>query len=649
MFNFQIFSNDKTRLPPHRPHHHHFANIQPPPSSSRMMYSDYYQSSGDELEDAYHGLEDDVTCDEVPVKNVDTCDVSGVLLALEKAMRMPNFRRVEFQKVFKLENWETFQNVYGGDKDPFEGNADGHVVDPAWVKRLKISSDQTDDAVRMLKALLELASQLQRRFKASRKRIVAAKRSKGIKSLPDEIVAKIFQLAVEGDDEGGRQAKWISQTSRRFRNIAFGTRSLWTTLHSRYSRSDVELAIRQAGPDAEFHVYVDLNLLSKMRTFIHSCRPIVPHWKTLTLVYDKDYGTVGGVSDALGELSSLLGNGSRSLKLEQIFLRSGGIMNAVSTINANWPDNIQLWAPNLRTLRCSWFLPIPSIPLSSISTLVVMHNFYSRINIPSVRSLLKLLTKLPNVTDFTLEPDSIEHPFGNETLPVTECPSIKSFQLRLRYFPLKDFTANGSCLAILMDALRMPSLEEYSICIGIDDYYGTDKKSESAKWTQSLGHLSSAMLPTHLSNSPHKKSLVYKLLFMRYQPDEAPPDSKILNIPFDAIRGNPSVTISSFVRVLFSQRADDDLLRTLPIERNQLRELKLIGCGYMTSLDLRCTVDSLKLHGVWSDIERVVVQDCAHITREDAMSVIGEERLQYLEGHVTLERSRTMCYNIRDE
>ncbi|KLO16157.1 hypothetical protein SCHPADRAFT_887925 [Schizopora paradoxa] len=621
------------------------------------MDSPYRQS--DELEDSdgyphsFVGLKYDSalevdTCEKVPEKDVvvDTCDVSGVLSALEKAIRTPNFRQVDLEKAFKLESWEAFQNVYGGDKDPFADNADGHVVDPAWVKRLKKSKGQIDDVVKVLRTLTELASQLQDRFKASRKRIVAAKRSKGIKSLPDEIVAKIFHFGVEG---GVRQARWISQASRRFRNVALGTRSLWLNLYSLDSRGDVEMAIRHAGPDAEFHISVHLNFTPKMRIFIDNCRSIVPHWKTLTLVYNKDYGRDGDVNDALEELSNLLGNGSRSLKLEQIFVRSGGIMNAVSTINAKLPDNTQLWAPNLRTIRCSWFLPVPSIPLSPISTLVVKHNFYSLINNPSVRSLLKLLTKLPNVSDFTLEPSGIEDPFGNETLPVTDCPSIKSFQLRLPYFFIMRFTNSGSSLETLMDALRMPSLEEHSICIGTDDYSGADTVDECAKWTQSLGHLSSALLPTHLSNSAHKKSLIFNLLFMRSQPGKAPPNSKILNIPFDAIKGNPSVTISSFVRILFSQRADDDLLRTLPIERNQLRELKLIGCGYMTSLDLQCTVDSLKSHGVWSDIERVVVQDCAHITREDAINVIGEKRLQYLEGHVALERSRTMCYNIRDE
>ncbi|KLO16163.1 hypothetical protein SCHPADRAFT_926680 [Schizopora paradoxa] len=606
------------------------------------MYSDYYPSSSDELEDAYHGLEDDDTCFEVLGNDVDTCDVSGVLLALEKAIRMPNFCRVNLQKVFKLENWEAFQNVYGGDKDPFAGSADGHVVDTAWVKRLKRSSDQIDEAVRMLRTLSRFASELQGRFKASRKRIVAAKRSKGIKSLPDEVVAKIFELAVKGEDEGGKQAKWISQASRRFRNIAFGTRSLWTTLHSHYSRNDVELMIRQAGTDVEFHVYVDLNLVQKMRTFIDSCRPIVPHWKTLTLVYDKRrrcFGGDGYVNDALGEMSGLLENGLRSPKLEQLFVCSGGTLNAYSIIDAaKLGDNTQVWAPNLHTLRCSYFLPIPSAPLSSISTLVVMHSFYrdSVISNFSAANLLKLLIKLPNMSDFTLDARCTAQPLGDETLPATDCPSIKSFQLRLPCFSVKHFSTSGSCIAALMDALRMPSLEEHSICIEVGDYSSSNTEDESVKWFQSLGHLSSVLLPTRFSKYAHKRSLAYNLLFDRYQPAEGLPDSKTLNIPFDAIVGVPSVSISSFARVLVTQRADEDLDNTFLNGHIQLRELKLIGCRYMTSLDLRCTVDSLKSHGVWSDIERVVVQDCAHLTREDAIDVIGEERLEYVDGNITL-------------
>ena len=79
------------------------------------MYSEYHSASSDEPEDVYHWrgrrLEDDDTYDVVPAKDVDTCDVSGVLLAVEKAIRMPNFRKVDLQEAFKLENWDTFQNV----------------------------------------------------------------------------------------------------------------------------------------------------------------------------------------------------------------------------------------------------------------------------------------------------------------------------------------------------------------------------------------------------------------------------------------------------------------------------------------------------------------------------------------------------------
>ncbi|KLO08292.1 hypothetical protein SCHPADRAFT_1001038 [Schizopora paradoxa] len=586
------------------------------------------------------------------LKDVDTRDVSAVLLALEKAARLPNFRRVNLHNVFQVENWEAFQSIYGSDKDPFAdtcNNSDGQVVDAVWVERLETSAHEISDAVKMLETLLKFASQLQEKFEFSRERIIAAKRSKGIKSMPDELLAKIFQFAVvDMEWEGGVQAKSISQVSRRFRNITLGMPSLWTTLYSRSPQSDVEMFVRRAGPDTEFQAFVHLNFKLQMRQFMDICRPFISRWKLLTLIHDEKCrkrfflsdGDSGDGDLTLGELFEFLGDGPRLPLLEELITRAAGdITSGLNTlVDGTLPSDTRVWAPNLRILRCSYFIPFPSSPLTAISTLFVRQNFPILLSSHDsmLMKVLKLLLKLPNLSTFVLEAELIYGWSGYETFPVVHCPTIKSFSLHLPGIPLKKLQTKSSCIATLMDVLRMPSLEDYSVSIGISDYDEEDTDSKCAEWSKKLGYLSCALLPVHFANSTRMVSLDYHLWIDTYLPDEVPPASKTLNLPFDAIARISSVTISSFVRVLFSQRVGEGVQHGITGEC-RLRELKFTACEYMTSLDLQCTIDSLESYGVWSDVERVVVQDCADVTHEEAMSVIGERKLRYLGGYVDLE------------
>ncbi|KLO08313.1 hypothetical protein SCHPADRAFT_1001056 [Schizopora paradoxa] len=189
-----------------------------------------------------------------------------VLQTLEKAARTPNvanFNQLELNEVFRMENWTTFQNVYGDDKDPFANN-DGQVVDAAWADRLLKSTVEIDNIIKISHTLLNVATDLQSQLNSSQERVIAAKRSKGIKSLPDELVARIFQIAVweQYDDwDITEQAVSLSKVSRRFYNVALGTRSLWTMLGSFSSRLELETLIARAGPNEGFHVSLYINPL----------------------------------------------------------------------------------------------------------------------------------------------------------------------------------------------------------------------------------------------------------------------------------------------------------------------------------------------------------------------------------------------------
>ncbi|KLO08296.1 hypothetical protein SCHPADRAFT_1001042 [Schizopora paradoxa] len=585
------------------------------------------------------------SCSSDEVEDDEYRNVSDVLLALEKAAQTPNVHRVDLRKAFQMEKLNAFQNIYGGDEDPFADNTGGGVVNAAWADRLKKSYSEIFRAKSILQTLLDVTNELQSRFELSQERIKVAKRSKGIKSLPDELLAKIFWFSVwEMGRNGVKRAMELSQVSRWFRNVALDTRALWATLSSVSSLDQTKMLVSRAGPTETFHVFIRLDWPIEIHPFIEICGPAISRWKSLTLNYHRSTdNTDRALSKALvGLLSLFVESRLRSTSLEEIAV-IGDRLYPHSSYGCTLTEDVQHWATNLRSLRCSYFLPSLSSPLSTISTLVIIHEIHSLMLASPLKMLLELLLKLPNLSTFELEAHEAHGKYRNEILPATECSTITTFRLQLPGFPLEDFiSSNGSCIATLMSALCMPSLEELSISIGIMDHDENFSESESAKLSQRLSHLSRALLAKH---SGQIKSLFFDLWIETYSPEEDVTSSLTLNIPFDTITYVPSVTISSFMPVIFSRRADDEDLRhtsDITSECLLLPELKFIGCEHMTTVDLRRTIGSLESLGVWSRVKKLTVQDCKHITREDALNLVGEDRLQYLEWHVELQRSRTL-------
>ncbi|KLO06704.1 hypothetical protein SCHPADRAFT_945866 [Schizopora paradoxa] len=559
------------------------------------------------------------------------CDVSNVLLTLEKAARMPGFYDFDLSKVYDMGYWSVYQKVYGGDKDPFEDNEGGQVVDATWADYLKKSTYEIARIKQMLQALLNVANDLEAEFKFSKERIVVAKRSKGIKSLPNDLLAKIFQIAVwEEDCNGAKQAIRLSRVSRRFRTVALEKRGLWTTLKSFSSESQLEALIHRAGPSEGFHVFIHYDFDNKergLKSFIDVCRPILPRWRTLTLT--QDYHEFldpnrGSVEDALEELHSF-------------FIKHGLLLSTLEEINVygetsdhykGGKSDISAWTANLRILRCSHFFPSSSIPLSSVSTLMVTQVIAGDSYGSQLKKLLDFLRGVPNVTFFKLEAYEAGAEFLNDPLPETECPAITSFEFRIHNFHMLNFQPEISCVMAFMNALRLPSLEEFSV--DVDAVGPGETEIQCAKWSQQSGNLLCALLPDHISLSTRMKSVRYKLWrnYSFWGTRKVSPGERTSHIPLDRIFHIPTVTLSSFVQVLLIQKAVDTNFGL--ISGRRLRELRFIECENMTSAHLKRTVDSLESLGVWNGIERVVVKECEHLVYDEIIESVGEKRLQYI-------------------
>ncbi|KLO05834.1 hypothetical protein SCHPADRAFT_946591 [Schizopora paradoxa] len=246
--------------------------------------------------------------------------------------------------------------------------------------------------------------------------------------------------------------------------------------------------------------------------------------------------------------------------------------------------------------------------------------------------LLDLLIKLPNLSSFELEVYDAGKWSGDEALPVTVCPEITSFKLRVQGIYMHTFPVGGSCMEEFMNAIRMPSLESYSISIETNGL--GESESKSIVWSQGTGALSRALLPEHFSQSARMRSLYYDLRY-NWEYSRMDDEPKVLlgaselHVPLDRFIHAATLIISSFVQVLFTHNFDNKDSKSTDINKPHLRELRFIGCENMTSAHLKRTIDSLELLGAWDDIETVMVQECEHLNYEDVIAVVGDKRLQY--------------------
>ncbi|KLO08312.1 hypothetical protein SCHPADRAFT_944580 [Schizopora paradoxa] len=560
-----------------------------------------------------------------------------VLLALEKAARAPDFHLLDLSEVFNTNKWSAIRNIEN-DVDPFSDDLEHEIMGADLTSRFMASAHQIDAIVSMSSVLSKFANELQMRFKRARESI-SAKLSDGSDGLPIEIVTKIFQFAVWAEGRnGGNQAIRLSQVSRRFRNVALASRSLWATLCSYDSPSQLETFISRAGPHEEYHAFAryDSHIHSSgIDWFVNSCQSIVPHWRTMTLTQDEkvrvsDPPVIGGVSVLLGVLSSSFNERGLHLPmLEKLDVR-GHSKDLYVTVER---DSYE-WAPNLRSLRCWFTLLSPTAALTSVTTFDFTQIITDRFNAPILPLilLLKFLGFLPNLTTFSLTLHGANEFVCDLALRATECPSIVTFRLQLRGLEAKiDHQPQRSCLASFMNALRMPSLENINFSLGFVD---TGVEMEDEAWSRVVGDLSIALMPKHLSELSQPTSLYYFLWLDRgnslvTEMQEVPRDNRAFYIPLDRIFSIRNLIISSWVRVQFIKEASN-LRKADFSERCRLRELKFVGCENMTGADLSSIVSSLvREFDVWKNIERVAVEYCTNVADEDLMRIIGEEKLHH--------------------
>ncbi|TDL21217.1 hypothetical protein BD410DRAFT_804406 [Rickenella mellea] len=140
------------------------------------------------------------------------------------------------------------------------------------------------EATLCIKALNVAQSRLGKRLRSLRKLSRPLVLEDGIKRLPDEILAIIFEMTrhVNGS-QPYPFAVCLSHVSRRFRRIALATPSLWTTIHDTYDDSQIQVFISRSG-----RLDLDIKIRSGwgMESFLEVLKGTTHRWSSFDLIDD---------------------------------------------------------------------------------------------------------------------------------------------------------------------------------------------------------------------------------------------------------------------------------------------------------------------------------------------------------------------------
>ncbi|KLO06369.1 hypothetical protein SCHPADRAFT_933116 [Schizopora paradoxa] len=522
-----------------------------------------------------------------------------------------------------------------------------HLTDPGQ-RRIsaetfdKLSRDarHVKNITKVLKALLDSAIEMQHDYDEYLE-LVVSKLSKGIASMPDELLARIFKF--NADAYGTKQAIRLSHVSRKFRAVALGARNLWTTLRSNASVKELNLFIARSGANSDLHIQVNhagplKNPITK--EFRDAILKLTPRWKSMEIVeLDKLRNSVRDISSALS-ISAILGRICDVClhlpRLEEIRIVHNRMIDFSSLLRLR-PDakggykfgggQFELpWnIPRLRVLQMKNYTLSPSLAFASLNTFIFALDL-DGVCVLQIKALLSFLGATPSVSEFRLEackfaflPDAPE-PFRFED---THCPSITSIGLTFTEYTFDDRALQFA--TAFTKAFHVPHVQELSFVVSfgrklfdhwhnIGNRFGAQQFRKLPDVIFPIGHIRSRLssMTCIFSDSPDFE------MPKAWLDDLDLPGT--LQIPLNRVPHLSCLTLTTFTQVRFSREGS--------VEPCHLRKVHFQGCSRMDGV---AAIQSLKDAGVWESVERVVVEDCRDFEYEMALESVGEERLRFFD------------------
>ncbi|KLO13739.1 hypothetical protein SCHPADRAFT_997160 [Schizopora paradoxa] len=579
----------------------------------------------------------------------------GLLYVLEELVRTQKNNSSYFSEMFSRDKWlaseEMDIRIIGQDGRMRQVHGEDEPFNAVILSKLVTASCETDVMISLLKLLTNIASDFQMEYKQFLSPSTS-KLSKAIDSLPDDLLAYIFELAVRMEGpRGATTARSLSHVSRRFRNVALDEKNIWTTLCSSGSQGEWNTFIPRSGTMTDFHVFVEITPsrnYEKWSAFLGRCWQTAPRWATLTLTRITESSTPNYVPPFENDffrdeyISQQKSRRRQMMQADAEFVMK--VFSGADRRIPTWcfPRLLELdiqsedmkialsWSsPILQILRCGGHL-IPSAIFSSVSTFQ-----YELASASACNKLLGFIGSMPNILNlqltitFAIDKQRLNDPIYFH--PSSLCPSVTSFHFMvIDHNPINE--KGEKFIAAFLRALQIPKLAHFSSDLRSD---GKRRNSMSIYGLESVGvpdGLSRALLPQAMNSTEplfRPSSVQFKIRSgsaVNGPPPKMTPS--VFPISLEIIPAVANLTFTTFTQIIFTRKvhAKGDTGRNLC----PLREIRFKECNQITADDLLPAVQSLKDAGVWDTLERFVVENCEFVDYEMVLELVGKERLVYL-------------------
>ncbi|KLO06716.1 hypothetical protein SCHPADRAFT_895219 [Schizopora paradoxa] len=491
---------------------------------------------------------------------------------------------------------------------------------PQETSQLFQDANNLDKMIYILKRLKSSATRLRQSVALNSKPMIS-NLSKGIASLPNEVLMLIFGfMAPAGDRLSRKQAIWLSHVSKRFRSIALGTRSVWTTLDGCASKDELNTFLSRSGKGSDLHLIFYMWAYEPepapwTRAFVHWCLPLAPRWASLLVIYED-----GEIDHYDGSLFCIFETILANLR-EYPRLQVMRIQQDCSTTSTNfepWELAIEKYGKRkqilgLQRIECAEYIPTPD-PLydsaKSFSASISWSDF-----LRSFRELGSLLPSLQALTvlDLTIGTSSRVAEFGGIEIG---CPSVSSLTLHFPSFVFPGAIKDG-LLRTFMASFKLPRLTEYSLSIELQLQNGKYKPDLETLF-QDLMHSIYPDPSTH----PNLATLNIKLSHTKGKTWWEP---ELFFIPLPRIPYITALTVQTFTPSIKFEGPDRGFE-----ENCALRELRLLECNQFNMMGLVRLVMSLKEVNAWGTIVAFKMESCGQLLGyENAAVIVGEEKLSF--------------------
>ncbi|KLO06343.1 hypothetical protein SCHPADRAFT_933140 [Schizopora paradoxa] len=472
---------------------------------------------------------------------------------------------------------------------------------------------------------------------------LSMKLSRGINSLPNELLSHIFHLAYHSSSDRTLLATRLSHVSRTFRSIVLGDHRFWSTvsLYPDTTEETLGKRISRSGSDTDLHVvvkYKESISASAFHAFVDLCSPTAPRWRSLSLhgvwdTYSDDYLERRWEDDtaASDELHKLMEQHHLILpRLQELHL-SDHEPDDVQYEIPYWVssrsdfEDVHHWVvPNLRILRCNQHIPPPSFPLRTFSVFDLHLMLRLGDTSDQITDLLKFMDFQPNITELILKLDGHEFDIEDEPdIGLYAFRGITSFQYSVSKVTIE---IARHVYGPILDSLMMPNLKCFTLSVELLFPCGTldEGRGVNALLRRLLPDPSTHLLLTTVIiniQPPPYKSYPQKTHHVPTQDHEK---LELVAIPLAKLPHVSSLSITTFGRLSFRRRRARTKLYAL-------RELQIRACPRIDVDGLRDVVQSLKNIKAWDGLERVVVRNCDLLDYEGALKVVGKEKLCYMD------------------